>query len=515
MIGKVRFADFEVDFRTGELRRRGILIPIQGKPLSVLAILIERPGELVSREDLYKALWDGQTFVDYDKNLGVAVAKLREVLEDSSHQPRFIETIPRHGYRFVGTLQPERVAAPDHSVPQHATTQPFSQSDTPTVSARVFQDAPSLEFTRDAAAGLDGVNTRGHRLPRTVWAGAIAAAIVILVSLYFRLRAQGGNIVSPATALQRVNPEARQDYLKAKEFSERWIVDDVKSALIFDDRAIAIEPTYAPAFSLRASVLKRLGEMGVIESEQACRRARADALHAIDLDPHLASGYVSLADIQMNHDWDLAGAEATLAKARRIAPNDVSTLAALAVLRRGRGQLDESIALQRQVIALSPLNGASYASLAVRLFAAGKLDEALAAHRRALDLDPQLEYVHLNRAEILLAKGFPTEALKEVELEPGEVWRLLGEVLVLYDLGRTAESDATLQQLIATHPAEHYTIASAYAYRGEIDEAFTRLDRAFAHRDVGLMEIGTDPLFRKLHADPRFAALLLRMKISP
>ncbi|HET9087534.1 MAG TPA: tetratricopeptide repeat protein [Acidobacteriaceae bacterium] len=508
----MQFADFEVDFRTGELRRRGILIPIQGKPLSVLAILVERPGELVSREDLYKALWDGQTFVDYDKNLGVAVAKLREVLEDSPLRPLFIETIPRRGYRFVGSLLPGPAVASKPAVPEQATAQPASRSDAPTVSARFSQDAPSLKFTLDGAAEFDSLNPRRHRLPRTMWAGGIAAAIVILASLYFRSRVQGGNIVYPATALPRVNPEAQQDYLKAKEFSERWIVGDLKSALIFDDRAIAIEPTYAPAFSLRASVLKRLGEMGVIESEQACRRARADALHAIDLDPHLASGYVSLADIQMNHDWDLVGAEASLAKARRIAPNDVSTLAALGVLRRSRGQLDESIALQRQVIALSPLNGASYASLAVRLFAAGKLDEALAAHRRALDLDPQLEYVHLNRAEILLAKGFPTEALKEVELEPGEVWRQLGEVLVLYDLGRTAESDAALQQLIATHPAEHYTIASAYAYRGEIDEAFTWLDRAFAQRDVGLMEIGTDPLFRKLHVDPRFAALTLRMK---
>jgi DNA-binding winged helix-turn-helix (wHTH) protein/cytochrome c-type biogenesis protein CcmH/NrfG len=512
--GKVRFAEFEVDFRTGELRHRGILIPIQGKPLLVLAILLERPGELVSREDLYKALWRGQTFVDYDKNLGVAVAKLREVLEDSSRQPRFIETIPRRGYRFVGSLQPDRVAAPDPEGPQQATAQPALRSDTPTVSAQVAQDASSAELTQDAAAGCDGLNRRRRWLPRNMWAGAIAAAVVIVASLYVRSRAQGGTIVFSATALPRANPEAQQDYLKAKEFSERWIVDDVKAALIFDDRAIAMEPTYAPAFSLRASLLERLGEMSVIESEQACRRARADALHAIDLDPHLAAGYISLADIQMNHDWDLAGAEATLAKARRIAPNDVSTLNALAALSRARGRLDESIALQRQVIALEPLSGASYGSLAVRLFAAGKLDEALAAHQRALELDPQLEYVHLNRAEILLAQGLPTEALKEVELEPGEVWRMLGKVLVLHDLGRTTESDAALQQLIGTYPAEPYVIANAYAYRGEEDEAFAWLDRAFERRDGNLIAIQTDPLLSKLHADPRFAALLLRMNIS-
>lgn len=513
--GKVRFADFEVDFRTGELRRRGILIPIQGKPLAVLAILVERPGELIGREDIYKALWPGQTFVDYDKNLGVAVVKLREVLEDSSRQPRFIETIPRRGYRFMGSLQPDPAAAPDPEVPQQATAQPASRSDTPTISAPVAQDALSVELDRDAAAGLDGLNTRQRRLPRSVRAGAIAATAVIVATFYVHSASQAGQNVSPATASLQVNPEAQQDYLKAKKFSERWIVNDVKAALIFDDHAIAIEPRYAPAFSLRASLLERLGEMGVIENEQSCQRARADALHAIDLDPHLASGYISLAGIQINHDWDLAGAEATLAKARRLAPNDVSTLNALADLSRARGRLDESIALQRQVIALDPLNGASYGSLAVRLFAAGKLDEALKAHQRALELDPQLEYIHLNRAEILLAKGLPTEALKEVKLEPGELWHLFGEVLVPHDLGRTTESDAALQRLIATYPSEPYIIACAYAFRGEMDEAFTWLDRAFERRDASLIAIQTDPLLRKLHADPRFASLLLRMKTSP
>lgn len=512
--GKVRFADFEVDFRTGELRRRNILIPLQAKPLMVLATLLERPGELVSREDLHRALWPGETFVDYDKNLGVAVAKLREILEDSPVGPRFIETLPRRGYRFLGSLIPDPVVGPHPAIPEHATVQPFSRGETPSVSARVSQDAPYAESKHDAAAKFDGLDRPRGRLSRNMWVVAIVALVAIFAGLYFSSVSQAGLIPSRGMASLQVNAEGQQDYLKAKEFSDRWIVDDVKAALIFDDRAIALEPTYAPAFSLRASLRVRLAEMGIIESEQACHRARADALHAIDLDPHLASGYISLAGIQMNHDWDLAGAEATLAKAHRIAPNAVSTLNAEAALSRYRGELDESISLQRRVIDLEPLKGASYGGLAIRLFAVGKLDEALAALQRALELDPQLEYIHLNRAEILLTKGLPTEALREVEAEPGEVWRLLGKALVLHDLGRTAESDAALQQLIATHPAQPYITASAYAYRGEPDEAFTWLDRAFERRDVSLIVIQLDPLLRKLYPDPRFAALIRRMKIS-
>jgi adenylate cyclase len=184
-------------------------------------------------------------------------------------------------------------------------------------------------------------------------------------------------------------------------------------------------------------------------------------------------------------------------------------------LTRSRGQLDESISLQKQVIALDPLKGGPYGSLGIRLFAAGKLDEALAAHQRALELDPQLEYIHLNRAEILLEKGLPAEALKEVDAEPGEVWRLLGKAIVLRDLGQSKESDAALQQLIATHSAEPYNIASAYACRREPDQVFIWLDRAFELRDVSLIGIRTDPLFRKLHSDPRFAAHIHQMKILP
>jgi len=101
----VRFSTFEADFHTGELRKNGIRVRIQSKPLAVLFALIERPGELVSREELYKALWSDETFVDFDKNLSIAVNKLREALCDSASQPRYIETVPKRGYRFLAPIE--------------------------------------------------------------------------------------------------------------------------------------------------------------------------------------------------------------------------------------------------------------------------------------------------------------------------------------------------------------------------------------------------------------------------
>jgi Tol biopolymer transport system component/DNA-binding winged helix-turn-helix (wHTH) protein len=102
---RVRFADFEVDFHAGELRKHGRRIRLQEQPLRVLNMLLERPGEMVTREDLRLKLWPADTFVDFDHGLNSAVARLRESLNDSAEAPRFVETIPRKGYRFIGQLQ--------------------------------------------------------------------------------------------------------------------------------------------------------------------------------------------------------------------------------------------------------------------------------------------------------------------------------------------------------------------------------------------------------------------------
>ena len=99
----VRFATFEVDLRTGELRKAGVKLKFGGQPFQVLAILLERPGDIFTREELQKRLWP-DTFVDVERNLNTAVNKIREVLGDSAESPRYVETLPRRGYRFIGKV---------------------------------------------------------------------------------------------------------------------------------------------------------------------------------------------------------------------------------------------------------------------------------------------------------------------------------------------------------------------------------------------------------------------------
>lgn len=111
----VRFGVFEVDLRTGELRRQGRKVRLQEHSFQILALLLARPGGLVTREELRKKLWPGDTFVDFEHGLGTAVSRLREALGDSADNPRFIETLARRGYRFIapvdGVLAPASTPA--------------------------------------------------------------------------------------------------------------------------------------------------------------------------------------------------------------------------------------------------------------------------------------------------------------------------------------------------------------------------------------------------------------------
>jgi eukaryotic-like serine/threonine-protein kinase len=102
---KTRFGDFEADLRLGELRKHGIRLKLQDQPFHVLELLLEHPGDVVTREELRRKLWPGDTFVDFDTGLNSAVKKLRDVLSDSTEEPRYIETVPRHGYRFIAPIE--------------------------------------------------------------------------------------------------------------------------------------------------------------------------------------------------------------------------------------------------------------------------------------------------------------------------------------------------------------------------------------------------------------------------
>src|SRR5215467_1238283 len=113
-----RFGPYLVDAPAGQLRKRGTKIRLAGQPFEILLMLLSRPGQVVTREEIQQRLWPQETFVDFENSLNKAINKLRQALSDSADEPLYIETLPRRGYRFVGSLHVSELGAPPRHLPQ-------------------------------------------------------------------------------------------------------------------------------------------------------------------------------------------------------------------------------------------------------------------------------------------------------------------------------------------------------------------------------------------------------------
>src|SRR5215468_2825218 len=129
--GRVKFGPFEADLHTHEIWKLGIKVKLVGQPFEVLAIFLNRPGELVTREELHEKLWPGDTFVDFDHGLNAAVNKLREALSDSVELPRYVETLPRRGYRFIATVEKKNASPVDATIVVEPVVTPVLSTVTP------------------------------------------------------------------------------------------------------------------------------------------------------------------------------------------------------------------------------------------------------------------------------------------------------------------------------------------------------------------------------------------------
>src|SRR5262249_45800130 len=151
----IRFGTFEVDLRAGELYKQGLKIKLQQQPFQVLALLLQHPGEVVTREELKQAIWPAETFVDFDVGLDATIYKLRQALGDTAENPRFIETLPRRGYRFLapvvaGQTQPP---APDGDRPAAESAATTSKPVAIEVRTPVSESPGKLAETSSQSAG--------------------------------------------------------------------------------------------------------------------------------------------------------------------------------------------------------------------------------------------------------------------------------------------------------------------------------------------------------------------------
>jgi TolB-like protein/DNA-binding winged helix-turn-helix (wHTH) protein/Tfp pilus assembly protein PilF len=197
--GRLRFGIFEADLRTGELRKRGVRIRLQEQPFQVLAVLLARPGELVTRNELRDRLWTADTFVDFDHGLNKAINKIREALGDSAESPRFVETVARRGYRFIADVAVVVLesAPPDTHAPL-ADGDPLAADD---------REPPQV------AEQSAGPKRRGWQRTLRITGCGLALASVVLVGWLLHSRAQSPTIRSLAVLpLENLSGDPSQEY---------------------------------------------------------------------------------------------------------------------------------------------------------------------------------------------------------------------------------------------------------------------------------------------------------------
>jgi TolB-like protein/DNA-binding winged helix-turn-helix (wHTH) protein len=310
------------------------------------------------------------------------------------------------------------------------------------------------------------------------------------------------------------DPESYEAFLHARYFSHMFDQGSAIKALDHANRAIQLNPNYAPAFALRATIILQSGGMVWVNPSEAAEKARRDTERAIALDPNLADAYQILSRIQSEVELNCREAKISLERARELAPGDAENLGQGAMLATCQGRQEEAIGLRKQELLLDPLQPLEYMNLAQDLRDLGRHEEALVALGKAFDLNPKEGMAHEIRGEVYLAQGRLQEALAEMDKEPEDIFRDLGRALAYHALGQSQESDSALAKLISEHQGDAaYQIAQAYGYRGEVDQAFAWLNRAYKQSDPGLMWVKTDLKFKSLHRDPRFAQLLKSLNL--
>ena len=627
----VRFGPYEVNLDSGDLRKFGYRVKLQPKSFLVLHALLEAPGQLVTREDLKAQLWPENTFVEFESSLNVAVRRLREALSDEAQKPVYIETVPRHGYRFIGILeQPAASALAPRLVADEASlllgepealdslsrfpapaqapwrniwrlllpalalllvmafgifswkrgailhAQPIASSIavlpfadmSPEKNQEYFSDGLAEELLNhlartpglrvaartssfqfrdktsdllaigkklDVGTVLEGsVRKEGNRVRISaelikvedgfqLWSGTydrdlndvFAVQDEIARSITSELKVRLLNSKTASVPQRETSSAAYNAYLQGRYFYERRTQDDLGKAFQYFEQAVKLDPQYARAWSALAWVLIARTEAAYGPSfEEGYRMARAAAERAMELDPTLAEAHAAIGRIKRTYDWDWAGADASFQKALVLEPQNSTVLLGASSLAASLGRFDEAVALNRRAVEVDPLSVVAHVSMGVHAYYANQLDLATDAYQKALAISPDDPEAHYLLGLVYLARSQSQRALAEFERDQRGSEKSVGEALAYAAMGKKAEGDAALNQLIANYQVQAaYQIAEVYAFRGEVDQAFQWLELARAHRDAGLPAIKGDPLLKNLYGDPRFTQFLRSMNL--
>ncbi len=303
-------------------------------------------------------------------------------------------------------------------------------------------------------------------------------------------------------------------YLQGHHFRGLNSRESLQRAVTFFEDAVRLDPGFAPAWAglSRTRTARAAEGFAAIDTEVA--GARRAAARAIALDPLLADGHLALSIVRRGFDWDWVGADASTARALQLEPNNADIVFGAARMASTLGRVDDALALTERAAALDPLNVQVLYRLGRYQQFLGRYEAAAASLTRTLSLAPEYPAAHSSLALVRLAQSRVDEAFAELRLEPIPYWRLHGEAVAYWMLGRQAEADTALASFIERHAdVGQLQIAQLYALRGDAASAVAWLEKGYAARDAGLSQLLATAYFDRIAADPGYRAFLDRMHL--
>jgi DNA-binding winged helix-turn-helix (wHTH) protein/tetratricopeptide (TPR) repeat protein len=516
--GTHRFGDIVYNARTGELwqgERRTRLSP----PLAALLdALIEQPRELVTREALRERIWP-DTVVDFEHGLTTAVNRLRELLGDSAHDHRLIETIPCRGYRWLAPVEHIDVRA-DQCL-----------SVVPGPDARPQRPEPADR----SAASVERQPNRRKALRARVVVAALLLVVVLAGMAWIRVHDPARPLASkpadtsgdelrgrPEPGPAAVPPAALEAYQSARFGSSSASEAQWRSSVDYLNLAIRRAPRFARAHAQFARVYITGARYGFVVPGEAVPRARAAALEALRLDDRLADAHVALGDVQLFFEWDWTGAESEYRRALDLEPDSDYALDSYARLLAKAGRFDEAIALRIRLIKRDPIDAGRPRALAATYIDARRFDDAL----QALGPIDRPGGVWANRVRLIVAialvgKGQCPSALREadravalLDTSDDEVTLVAGGWVYATcgQRGRARELLRRYQSPARTVAPDPISLGALYAALGDTERGIQLVERGVDERSPIAIDLDVDLMLDSLRNDPRFERLAVRVR---
>jgi len=339
----------------------------------------------------------------------------------------------------------------------------------------------------------------------------IAAAVVEQLKL---------ELLGAAPKVTATKPEAYALALQARQQARLANRISSERAVELYRQALALAPDYAEAWVELGLTYNFQAGRAMRPVDEVVPLAREATERALALDPKLAMAHANLGWLAMLYDRDLQSSASHLERALSLAPRDADVLRPASQLAMVLGRHPEALALAQRGVDSDPANTLAWLMLGRINRGAGRYDEAIASYRKALEIAPGLTGGHQYVSQLLLIRARDRADLENARVEalaePDEGYRLISLALAEYALGNHTESDAAIAELGRKYERDApYNLAYIHAYRKEADLAFAWLDKALAYNDTGMHDVGRQQLFKPIHGDPRWHALLERLGRTP